>query len=58
MMNDGVLLDDTSALIYSADFFPWRAIMLRRYRFELILALLIICALIATQFFFLLSVVR
>ncbi|WP_459253816.1 small membrane protein YdgU [Kluyvera huaxiensis] len=26
--------------------------MLRRYRFELILALLIICALIATQFFF------
>ncbi|MGZ0750203.1 small membrane protein YdgU [Kluyvera sichuanensis] len=26
--------------------------MLRRYRFELILAFLIICALIATQFFF------
>ncbi|MGZ0722460.1 small membrane protein YdgU [Kluyvera ascorbata] len=26
--------------------------MLRRYRFELILALLIVCALIATQFFF------
>lgn len=28
-----------------------RAIMLRRYRFELILLLLIICALVATRFF-------
>ncbi|WP_455583695.1 small membrane protein YdgU [Kluyvera intermedia] len=26
--------------------------MMRRYRFELILALLIVCALVATQFFF------
>ncbi|RLP15236.1 hypothetical protein D9D10_23160 [Raoultella ornithinolytica] len=31
--------------------FFWRALMLRRYRFELILILLILCALIATRFF-------
>ena len=35
---------------FSAVFF-WRALMLRRYRFELILILLILCALIATRFF-------
>ncbi|ENP8234956.1 hypothetical protein M0J30_001338 [Klebsiella oxytoca] len=41
---------DIIPALASAPFFP-ESTMLRRYRFELILILLIICALVASRFF-------
>ncbi|MBB1200961.1 hypothetical protein EGM70_11720 [Enterobacteriaceae bacterium 89] len=41
----------TKSALLQRRFFPESIMMLRRYRFELILLLLIICAIVATRFF-------